>query len=234
MTDWEFLKQPPVEIHLSMDEIDIVDSEIESYLGYKDSQPDNYVLSLIHRMKNEVIGICRPRFGYTITTGGFIDKKSFHCGSFIIHPGEIITRHLRRSEMMIVILASVGSETNQWITTKREGNDIMEAFIADALGSTIVEAIVSKGKSYLERKMFDIGLKISNSYSPGYCGWNVSEQQMLFSLFPLSFCGITLTESSLMLPIKSVSALIGIGKDIEKKPYGCAICRKKDCYKRKI
>ena len=63
MNDLEFLKQPPVEIHLSMDEIDIVDSEIESYLGYKDSQPDNYVLSLIHRMKNEVIGICRPRFG---------------------------------------------------------------------------------------------------------------------------------------------------------------------------
>lgn len=126
-----------------------------------------------------------------------------------------------------MILGSVGSETDQWITTKREGNDIMEAFIADALGSTIVEAIVNKGKSYLERKMLDFGLKISNSYSPGYCGWNVAEQQMLFSLFPLSFCGVTLTKSSLMIPIKSVSALIGIGKDIEKKPYGCAICRKK-------
>lgn len=234
MNSLEFLKQSPVEIHLSMDEIDIVDSEIESYLGYKGAQPDDYVLSLIHRMKDEVMAICRPRFGYTITTGGFIDKKTFHCGKFTVHPGEIITRHLRKSEIIIVILGSVGSETDQWITTKREGNDIMEAFIADALGSTIVEAIVNKGKSYLERKMLDFGLKISNSYSPGYCGWNVAEQQMLFSLFPLSFCGVTLTKSSLMIPIKSVSALIGIGKDIEKKPYGCAICRKKNCYKRKI
>ena len=61
----------------------------------------------------------------------------------------------------------------------------------------------------------------------------MAEQRIFFSMLPDGFCGISLTDSCLMLPIKSVSALVGIGGNIEKKPYGCAICRKKDCFKRK-
>ena len=131
------------------------------------------------------------------------------------------------------IVASVGAELDKWITEKRSGGDVMEAFVADALGSTIVEAIVSWGLSRLAAKMGKLEFKISNSYSPGYCGWDVAEQRLFFSLLPDKFCGISLTDSCLMLPIKSVSALVGIGKNVEKKPYGCAICRKKDCFKRK-
>lgn len=47
-------------------------------------------------------------------------------------------------------------------------------------------------------------------------------------------CGIELTESSLMYPIKSVSGIIGIGSRVERKPYGCTICRNTACYKRRI
>ena len=57
---------------------------------------------------------------------------------------------------------------------------------------------------------------------------------MLGSLLPPAPCGITLTDSSLMLPIKSISGVIAVGTRIEKKPYGCAICGKKDCYKNRL
>ncbi|MCK7538940.1 MAG: hypothetical protein MZV63_52410 [Marinilabiliales bacterium] len=46
---------------------------------------------------------------------------------------------------------------------------------------------------------------ITNRFSPGYCGWDVAEQHKLFSFFKDNFCGITLTESALMNPVKSVS-----------------------------
>ena len=74
---------------------------------------------------------------------------------------------------------------------------------------------------------------MSNAYSPGYCDWNVSEQQLFFSMLPVGFCGVTLTDSCMMLPIKSVSSLLAVGKNTEKKPYGCAICQNKSCIKRK-
>ena len=74
--------------------------------------------------------------------------------------------------------------------------------------------------------------KTTNRYSPGYCGWNVSDQQKLFALLPKNFCGVSLNENSMMLPVKSISAVIGIGKTVEKKDYQCSICDVEFCYKR--
>jgi cobalamin-dependent methionine synthase I len=70
---------------------------------------------------------------------------------------------------------------------------------------------------------------VSNRYSPGYCGWSVADQHLLFSFLPANFCGITLNESALMHPIKSVSGIIGIGKEMVKNPYQCNICDVTDC-----
>ena len=71
------------------------------------------------------------------------------------------------------------------------------------------------------------GNKITNRYSPGYCGWQVAEQHKLFQLIPDNYCGIRLTESALMDPEKSVSGIIGIGENVKINPYtaGYVTCR---------
>jgi len=73
------------------------------------------------------------------------------------------------------------------------------------------------------------GLHVSESFSPGYCSWDVAEQHKLFSFFPTNFCGITLSDSSLMKPVKSVSGIIGIGSDLNRKVHHCLICNDKTC-----
>lgn len=221
------------EVNCSMNELVLSDAELCNYLGYGKNIPDAYMLELINRMKQEAISVCKPRLGFRFLTGGQIDRKSIKISGLSFAPEGIITKYLQDADFYAALTASVGSELDEWIAQKREGNDIVESFIADALGSLIVETIVEWGKTCLEALAIRWQLCISNSYSPGYCGWNIAEQKMFFSMFPKLFCGISLTESSLMLPIKSVSSLIGIGKNIKKKPYGCSICRKKDCFKRK-
>ncbi|MEE3446448.1 MAG: vitamin B12 dependent-methionine synthase activation domain-containing protein, partial [Prevotella sp.] len=69
---------------------------------------------------------------------------------------------------------------------------------------------------------------------PGYCGWHVSQQQLLFPLFNGQTCGVTLTDSSLMLPIKSVSGIIGVGEKVRRLDYTCGLCNFEKCYKRKL
>lgn len=209
------------------------DQELYRSLGFRETMPDAYMLDFIQRMKQEALSVCNPRFGYRFVSGKQTDKNSLVVGGKTFVPEAIIVNCLRDSDFFAEIVASVGKELDEWIEQKRSGEDVMEAFIADALGSVIVEAIVAWGLVYLEERMKDWDLKVSNSYSPGYCGWNVVEQRLFFSLLPERFCGISLTDSCLMLPIKSVSSLVGIGKDIKKKAYGCAICKKKDCFKRR-
>ena len=82
--------------------------------------------------------------------------------------------------------------------------------------------------------MREAGLKITNRYSPGYCGWDVSEQKKLFKILPEKFCGIELTDSCLMHPIKSVSGIIGIGKSVKFNEYTCNLCDEADCLYRNL
>lgn len=112
--------------------------------------------------------------------------------------------------------------------------DLPEAFIADAIGSVTVENAMDRIQQALEIEMNLQEMKISNRYSPGYCEWHVSGQQALFSLIDDNHTGVTLTTSCLMQPIKSVSGIIGIGVDMQKRPYGCSICHSSTCVYRRI
>lgn len=222
-----------LETDCAVQSLPLRDEELYRYAGFGDTCPDAYMQNFIARLKREALSVCRPRFGYRLVSARRENARTLTAGGQRLVPGPIIVNCLKKSDFYAAIVASAGEELQTWIEQKRAGEDIMEAFIADALGSVIVEAVVSWGVALLEKKMAGWNLNLSNPYSPGYCGWDVAEQPLFFSLFPPCFCGISLTGSCLMLPIKSVSALVGIGKEVVKKPYGCAICRKKDCYKRK-
>ena len=75
---------------------------------------------------------------------------------------------------------------------------------------------------------------MANRYSPGYCGWALSEQKRFFALFPENHCGIKLSDSCLMDPIKSVSGVIGFGRNVKKTAYECQMCELTTCIYRKI
>ena len=115
---------------------------------------------------------------------------------------------------------------------KQEG-DMVRVFIADSLGSVIAEKTADQMERHLQESIDKLGWHHTNRFSPGYCGWHVSQQQLLFPLFNGHTCGIRLTDSSLMLPIKSVSGIIGLGKEVRRLDYTCGLCDFKQCYKRR-
>jgi cobalamin-dependent methionine synthase I len=134
---------------------------------------------------------------------------------------------------MAFLVVTLGSKFDKWIKELFDSGDPLKGYIADTIGSEMAEnaADIVENMIVEETKKFRRGC--TNRYSPGYCGWNVSEQKKFFSLLPDQFCGIKLSDSALMNPIKSVSAVIGIGEDCEKKDYQCSLCSLEDCYKRK-
>ena len=115
-----------------------------------------------------------------------------------------------------------------------KGGDMVRLFVADAIGSVIAERTADCMQTEVAAYIASRGYKNTNRFSPGYCGWHVSEQRRLFSLFPQSApCGVTLTDSCLMIPIKSVSGVIGIGSSVRCLDYSCGLCDMKQCYKRR-
>ena len=222
------------EVECKPDNLVISDKELFGYMGYKGNEPDPFMIEMIQQLKDEALSVCKPRLGYRFLTGKRVGEKELIIGGKEFHPAQVINDSLQDADFYVSMVSSVGTELDGWLKEKQASDDIFSSFIADAIGSALVEAIVSYGVVKLRELVGKWKLKMSNAYSPGYCDWSVSEQQILFSLLPTCVCGVELNESSLMLPIKSVSSLISVGFNIEKKPYGCAICKKKDCFKRGI
>ena len=147
--------------------------------------------------------------------------------------GKIILRQLRGSEAYALFVCTAGMDYEAYQQRLKAEGDMVRVFIADALGSVIAEKCADQMENSLQLSIDKLGWHHTNRFSPGYCGWRVSEQQRLFPLFDGHTCGITLTDSSLMVPIKSVSGIIGLGREVRKLDYTCGLCTFEKCYKRK-
>lgn len=192
--------------------------DILSTIGIGEGQEDELTSVLLAEVTKELLSVARPQYCYTI-----VDSIDFCCG-------EIIMKALAKGDRFGVVVATAGSEVDDYLRFMKE-NDLVKAFIGDAVASEIAEATSREAIREIESLLAEEE-KISNPYSPGYCGWALKEQKKLFALFPAQPCNVQLNDSCLMLPIKSISSVLAIGKEVVKAPYGCAICTKSDCYKK--
>jgi cobalamin-dependent methionine synthase I len=139
---------------------------------------------------------------------------------------------MSRSESIATMVCTAGQGVTDRIKEMFAQGDPVAGHILDTIGSQVAECIADRVQAILETEMKSTGKSITNRYSPGYCFWPVSEQHLFFSLLPEKFCGVTLTESALMVPIKSISAIVGIGAEVAKHDYECGACDQMDCIRR--
>lgn len=224
-----------IEKKLSFADLHITLSEIYESMGYADAVPDEAVkkeiLSLLHRIE----AAAHPCFYFFLSCGKLEEgeeKLIINDTSFRI--GRIIARQLHGSERFAFFAATVGQDFEAFQHELQQEGDMVKIYITDAIGSIIAEKAADCMEASLDACISNEGWLHTNRFSPGYCGWHVSEQKKLFPLFPVSEpCGIKLTESSLMLPIKSVSGVIGVGEKVRKTAYTCGLCTYDKCYRRK-
>ena len=207
---------------LSFEELGITPADVYEQMGYHDAQPDKATQQETAMILKEVSQWLRPRFSYFVVN----KQPDFEMGN-------IILRQLRGSEAFALFICTSGLEFEAYQHRLKEQGDMVRVFIADALGSVIAEKCADQMEKALQESIGKLGWKHTNRFSPGYCGWHVSQQQLLFPLFQGHTCGVKLTDSSLMIPIKSVSGIIGLGKKVRKLEYTCGLCDFKQCYKRK-
>jgi hypothetical protein len=232
---------------LTFNELAITQTELYQQMGYGGSTPDEGVRSELQAVVDEVATWIRPRYCYTVCEGMLTIQPD---PTLRVHPtpstpseatedillplSPIIARQLRGATAFAFFVCTAGSEFEQYQQRLKQENDLLRTFLADALGSVIAERCADRMEESLQDSIDKLHWHRTNRFSPGYCGWHVSEQQRLFSLFPTANpCGIRLTDSSLMIPIKSVSGIIGIGKNVRHLDYSCGLCNYSKCYKKR-
>ena len=208
---------------LTYDQLAVTPSDVFEQMGYHGLLPDKVTQQETSVIIDEVRQWLCPQFCYQVVK----EQPPFDMG-------KIILRQLRGSEAYALFVCTSGSEYENFQQRLKEQGDMVRVFIADALGSVIAEKCTDQMEATLQENIDKLGWHHTNRFSPGYCGWHVSQQQLLFPLFEGHTCGVQLTDSSLMVPIKSVSGIIGIGKKVRKLDYTCGLCDFQQCYKRKL
>lgn len=215
----------------SFNELAITRSKLETVMGYKPGAIPETLTKIIEEILSNAADHCNIQGGFTIKDNLSFNKYTHQLFveniDFNLH--EIVYKQLKAAEKIAIFACTAGPDISDWSKKLMAEGDLTTGYIIDVVGSEVVETAVDKIQFMLSEQVTAAGLKISNRFSPGYCRWNVSEQHKLFSLLPDNFCSIRLSSTALMYPIKSVSGIIGIGKDMHFNPYICNVCNVKNC-----
>jgi len=120
-----------------------------------------------------------------------------------------------RAEHLAVFAVTLGTPIGTALNQCFEAGDFALAYMLDALASVAADEVAELAERRFSSTLRERGWATADGvalrYSPGYCGWDVSGQKRLFAYLQPAVIGLTLTESCLMQPLKSVSGVLIAG-----------------------
>jgi len=213
-------------------EIDIDKQRILNRIGYSDDyEPSARINSLVDDYIENYHDLIAPSYSYRIRNIDSVDGNRIDIGNSIILKSKKLANLLERCEMVAVFALTIGNYLEDLVAYLAENGLVLQATVLDAIGSGTAEKLAIQIEGKIRIKAGIAGMVTSWRFSPGYCDWAVSQQEMIFRALEGDTAGVRLTDSMLMIPRKSVSGIIGIGlpgNEIEN--YNpCNTCLKKDC-----
>ncbi len=142
--------------------------------------------------------------------------------------GRLITDHFAPASEILVILCTIGSQLEDEVDRSIEKNTL-QALALDEYGSAAVEALANSACRCFEDEAKSQQLNTSIPISPGMEGWPVEiGQPQIFGILPSDEIDVHLTDSSLMIPRKSLSMIIGVGEGQMLSGTTCDYCSLKE------
>lgn len=207
--------------------LDIISkSETARYMGVKDI-PDEKTAEILDKYEPIVRERLRPAFVYRETAVHFVDDGVYLDGVDAVFSGSDIKNHLKDCERAVILAVTVSAEADKLIRqTSVVG--MAEALAVDCLCSSAIEQVCNKA----EDEIFRVNpVKFRTwRFSPGYGDLPITLQKNLISaLNAHRRIGLTVTENCMLIPSKSVTAIIGISDNpIKKGKKGCDVCNMRD------
>lgn len=208
--------------------------EVLKYLGIKNGEADREYIEKIDQYIKLLLDEASPKYTYAVFEIESHNPVKLK-GTNVTFSGSDIEKHLEKADKVILLAATLGYEADKIIRTKSVIN-MADAVIVDSCASGGIENLCNNLTSYLEKEYEVKNLYLTDRFSPGYGDFPIECQHDLCLLTQSQKkIGLTCTRFGALEPVKSVTAVIGIGDmPFEKRITGCASCRlKSECSYRK-
>lgn len=216
-----------------MDTGDIDRKEVLRYLGYGRHEADSVVSGLVEECIEELFLEAQPRHIYREYPLVLEAQDRINCSCFCT-VSRNLSKNLRDCDRMIVFAATLGTGAD-YLIRKYNRLQMSKAVIMQAGATAMIEEYCDQVCRGLKAEYEAGGRFLRPRFSPGYGDFPLDcQQRLLDSLEAGKRIGIKLTDSLLMMPSKSVTAVMGVsskawGCDVR----GCEVCGKKNCLYRR-
>jgi len=167
--------------------------------------------SVLRTHMNAAFAACRP-FG----VWRMLEVAEMDADHVVLTDGsEFVSRALatllQGSTAVWLAAASVGAALPAAVHRQCDEQNGVAALVYDAVGSETADAAMDWLQQFCRRELCRRGLALAERrFSPGYSDLALTAQRTIFTLLGLENQGLQLTESLLIVPEKSVTALAGI------------------------
>lgn len=208
-------------------EIEIDEKSVLRYLGYKDSQPYKGLLDKIRNAIHDAYALIEPVVCF--------DRVSFEYDNEnddirflrddVINEKHIVER-LKGAEYVIMAVVTIKDGIENASSRLFDDGKYMDGMIYDAIGNAALDKLCEKFYSDVADYASKEGYAVTEMMFPGDDKWDIASQKIIFKHLDASKIGVTLDENNMMHPVKSLSFILGIGKDIKSSSshHDCSKC----------
>ena len=186
------------------------------------------LIEVVEKVIEDTQSLISPMVAYKV-----IEVESFQEETLTLHGGFILVNPLFKELMtnvrsVIIMVCTIG-EALERVASSSADEDITYSFALDSAGSVAVDQLSTLAGRYFESQMNIKGWQTTVAVTPGMIGWDLQEgQNQVFGILADLNHGVKLTASGLMIPLKSVSIVIGAGPDVKHGGLCCDYCELKD------
>jgi hypothetical protein len=185
------------------------ETEAARYLGYiKNTPPDSIVSDLIRGSCTQMHELLAPQSVYTVFPLAHGPDNALAFAGTTLHSVDL-SRNLAECTRVVLFAATIGPQVDALIRRTQLGGKA-QAAVMQAAGAMFIESFVDALNNKIKTAEAGAGHKTHPRYSPGYGDVPLSVQKLFFSVLPCSRIGLTLMDTLIMAPEKSVTAFIGI------------------------
>jgi 5-methyltetrahydrofolate--homocysteine methyltransferase len=192
------------------------------YMGFGDVTPAASILQRIDAWETKLRRQATPRFISRTEVLSQQPDGTLLAGALPLR-GKDIVRHLEGCSHAVILAATLSAHTDRLIA-QAQARDMMDALITEGLANAGIEQICDKAEQYIREAYPERYL--TWRFSPGYGDFPLEIQGTLLRLLDAPRkIGLTATNTSILIPRKSVTAIIGLSDTPLPRPRrGCAAC----------
>lgn len=192
------------------------------YLGAGTHAPDTLRQEMTH-VAQQLMQTLRPRYAYRVYPIGH-DANAVHLlGANVTLTGGTALRMLAQCDQAALLACTLGAQFDTLLRTQ-QARDMSRAVMLDACGSAWVEAGCDAAEQEIKTRF--PRRYLTDRFSPGYGDLPLMLQPgICAALDAQRRLGVTVTESLLLNPAKTVTAVIGLADTPQAaRIRGCAYC----------